>query len=102
MKTKQIVVRKTKMKTSLGSKIFDVCNAIFMCSLIIVILIPLLHVVSASFSDPSAYVRHEGLLLHPVDFCLMHIRRWQKTKISLLDMRIPYLSLLWERFLVYL
>ena len=80
MKTKQIVVRKTKMKTSLGSKIFDVCNAIFMCSLIIVILIPLLHVVSASFSDPSAYVRHEGLLLHPVDFCLDAYKAVAKNK----------------------
>lgn len=70
MRAKETVVKKTKMRTSFGSKLFDVCNVIFMCALILVILIPLLHVVSASFSNPSAYVRHEGLLWHPVEFCL--------------------------------
>lgn len=64
------VAKKHRMKTSLGSKVFDVCNVVFMLSLIAVILIPLLHVVSASFSSPASYVRHEGLLLSPVDFCL--------------------------------
>lgn len=63
-------VKKHKMKTSLGSKLFDVCNVLFMLALITVILVPLLHVVSASFSSPASYVRHEGLLLKPVDFCL--------------------------------
>ena len=70
MSAKGSVVVKHKMKQSLGSRIFDVCNVIFMLSLILVILIPLLHVVSASFSTPSSYVRHEGLMLHPVDFSL--------------------------------
>lgn len=69
MRGKEKTVVRHKMKTSLGSKIFDVCNVIFMLALMLVILIPLLHVVSASFSSPSSYVRHEGLLLHPVDFC---------------------------------
>lgn len=64
------VVKRTKMKTSLGSKIFDVFNVLFMLALILAILVPLLHVVSASFSNPSSYVRHEGLLLRPVDFSL--------------------------------
>ena len=68
MSAKGSVVVKHKMKQSLGSRIFDVCNVIFMLSLILVILIPLIHVVSASFSNPSSYVRHEGLMLHPVDF----------------------------------
>lgn len=67
---KEAHVSKNKIKSSLGSKIFDVCNVIFMCALIVVILIPLLHVVAASFSDPSAYVRHEGLLWKPAGFCL--------------------------------
>lgn len=70
MKANEMAAPKRKMKTSLASKIFDVCNVLFMCSLIIVILIPLLHVASASFSNPSSYVRHQGLLLYPVDFCL--------------------------------
>ncbi len=63
-------VPKHKMKTSLGSKIFDVCNVVFMVALCAVILIPLIHVVAASFSNPSAYVRHEGMLLYPLDFSL--------------------------------
>ena len=67
---KEAHVSKNKIKSSFGSKIFDVCNVIFMCILIAVILIPLIHVVAASFSDPSAYVRHEGLLLKPAGFCL--------------------------------
>lgn len=70
MKEKGNAVVKHRMRQSLGSRIFDVCNVIFMLSLIVVILIPLLHVVSASFSNPSSYVRHEGLMLHPVDFSL--------------------------------
>lgn len=70
MKAKEAAVKKRKMKESLSSRIFDVCNVVFMASLIIVILIPLIHVVSASFSSPSAYVRHEGMLLYPLDFCL--------------------------------
>lgn len=61
---------RTKMQESLGSKIFDVFNVLFMLALLVVILIPLLHVVFASFSSPSAYIRHEGLLLYPLDFCV--------------------------------
>lgn len=70
MKTMEIKQRSIKMKTSLSSKVFDVCNVTFMCLLIVIIIIPLLHVVSASFSNPSSYVLHEGLLLRPIDFCL--------------------------------
>ena len=61
---------KRKMKASLGSRLFDVFNVAVMSGLVIVILIPLLHVVCASFSDPASYVRYEGLMWHPVDFCL--------------------------------
>lgn len=71
---------KSKMKTSLGSKIFDVCNVLFMCLLILVILIPLLHVVSASFSNPSDYVRHEGLLWHPLNFTMDAYKAVAKNK----------------------
>lgn len=70
MSGKTIEVKQHKMKVSLGSRLFDVFNVVFMVVLCAIILIPLLHVVSASFSNPASYVRHEGLLLHPVDFCL--------------------------------
>lgn len=69
-----------KMKTSFSSKLFDVCNVIFMCLLMVVILIPLIHVVAASFSNPSDYVRHEGLLMYPVNFCLDAYKAVAKNK----------------------
>lgn len=65
---KEMRVKRTKMKASLGSKLFDVFNVLFMLSMMVMILIPLLHVVAASFSTPSDYIRHEGLLLHPLNF----------------------------------
>lgn len=80
MRTKEVAVTKRKFKTSLGSKIFDIGNVVFMSSLIVLILIPLIHVVSASFSSPSAYVRHEGLLLYPLDFCLDAYKAVAKNK----------------------
>ena len=80
MKAKEAVVKKTKMKTSFGSKLFDVCNVIFMASLIVIILIPLIHVVCASFSSPSSYVRHEGMLFYPLDFCLDAYKAVAKNK----------------------
>jgi putative aldouronate transport system permease protein len=61
-------VKGTKMKESVGSRIFDVFNVLLMCSLLVVIMIPLIHVLAASFSNASAYVRHEGLLILPEGF----------------------------------
>ena len=69
-----------KMKTSFGSKLFDVFNVLLMCLLMLIILIPLIHVVSASFSNPSAYVRYEGLMWHPVEFCLDAYKAVAKNK----------------------
>jgi len=60
----------SNIKEGMAGRIFDVCNVLFLFLLMILILIPLLHVVSASFSSPSAYVRHEGILLKPIKFCL--------------------------------
>ena len=68
------------MKTSFGSKLFDVFNVLLMCLLMLIILIPLIHVVSASFSNPSAYVRYEGLMWHPVEFCLDAYKAVAKNK----------------------
>lgn len=77
-------MRRTKnanaIKESMGGRIFDVCNILFLFSLMVMILIPLIHVVSASFSNPSAYVRHEGLLLKPIEFCLDAYKAVAKNK----------------------
>ncbi len=74
------VVMKRKMKTSLGSKLFDVFNVLIMSCLVVAIVIPLLHVVCASFSNPASYVQYEGLMWHPVDFCLDAYKAVMKNK----------------------
>lgn len=65
-----MVRRRSTMKEGFGSRLFDVINVLIMLMLVILVVIPLLHVVSASFSNPSDYVRHEGLLLKPANFSL--------------------------------
>ena len=57
-----------KVKKSLGSKIFDVCNYIFLIFVMIIMLYPMLHVAFASVSDSGRLIRHTGLLLHPLGF----------------------------------
>lgn len=56
------------MKRTVGEKIFEKFNIVFMCLLCIIMLYPMLYVVFASFSDPAAFVAHKGLLLHPLGF----------------------------------
>lgn len=57
-------------KTSLGSRIFDTCNYVFLFVLCIVMLYPLWYVLCCSFSDPAQLMRHTGMLLWPLDFSL--------------------------------
>ena len=46
-----------KMKTSFGSKLFDVFNVLLMCLLMLIILIPLIHVVLSliHISEPTSH-----------------------------------------------
>ena len=55
---------------STGSKIFDVCNVIFMLLLMVITLYPFLYVFFASMSNPLKLYSHSGLLLHPLGFSL--------------------------------
>lgn len=57
-------------KRSTGSAVFDVFNTIFMLLLVIITLYPFLHVLFASFSNPSQLMTHRGLLLGPVGFSI--------------------------------
>jgi len=59
-----------KNKETMGSKIFNVCNIIFMVFMIIITLYPMLYVAFASFSVPSRFTSHVGLLLWPDGFSL--------------------------------
>ena len=53
------------IKRTSGEKAFDVFNVIFLCALALITLYPLLYVLFASLSDPSAFAKHTGLLLAP-------------------------------------
>ena len=47
-------------------KIFNICNNILMCTLILIMMYPMLYVTFASLSDSSALMRHSGILLFPL------------------------------------
>lgn len=70
----------TRIRVSRGEQLFDLFNIFLMLVLMAIVMIPLIHVVAASFSGPSAYVRHQGLLLAPVDFSLEAYRAVLKNK----------------------
>jgi putative aldouronate transport system permease protein len=60
-----MIVRKT-----IGERCFDLINSIFMIILMFICFYPILHVLSASFSDPSRLMSHQGPLLWPLGFTL--------------------------------
>ncbi|MGG4143559.1 carbohydrate ABC transporter permease [Paenibacillus algorifonticola] len=55
---------------SRGDKIFDTCNIIFLCCLMLATLYPFLYVLFASVSVPSELVKHTGILWRPQGFFL--------------------------------
>ena len=64
-----------RIKASKGERIFQVCNYLFLSLLALICLYPLWHVVMASFSDSTALLSQEGLLLWPIDFTLESYKR---------------------------
>ena len=63
-----ITMQSTKIKTSTGSKIFDVCNTIFLLALCFVTLYPMWYVICASFTNNVYLVAHPGAVWWPVGF----------------------------------
>lgn len=59
--------RDLRIKRTLASNIFDVCNYIFMACLAIVTLYPIWHVAMASISNPAAVMTHTGLIFWPLE-----------------------------------
>ena len=57
-------------KKTIGERIFDILNSIFMILLMIVSIYPILHVLFASFSNPENLMVHTGPILHPLGFTL--------------------------------
>lgn len=56
------------MREPIGAKVFDWVNAALLCVLAIACVLPLIHVISASLSDPGSITRNEGVMLWPQDF----------------------------------
>ncbi len=56
----------TKIRTSFSYKMFTVFNTIFLTSLMVVTMYPMLYVVMASFSEGTALTSHSGFLFAPV------------------------------------
>ncbi len=59
-----------KIKTSIGSKAFDVANYAFLIFLSIATFYPFYYVLASSLSQPLSLMQHEGLLLAPQGFSL--------------------------------
>jgi len=59
---------KVIIKESASRKAFNVLNILFMLFISVVTLYPMLYVIFASFSQPSDFLMHEGLLLRPLGF----------------------------------
>lgn len=64
-----------KIKKTIGERIFDVFNHIFLLCLALVCLYPLWHVCMASFTDGNALMSHTGVLLWPIKFSLDAYKR---------------------------
>lgn len=56
------------IKASAGENIFNGFNLVFMILLMILCLYPILYIVFASFSDPTDFMLHEGLLFSSLGF----------------------------------
>ncbi len=58
------------IKRTLGDKLFDSANAIFLFLIAVLCLYPMLYVIFAAFSDPVQFATHSGVLLYPKGFSL--------------------------------
>jgi len=64
------MVTRTLIRKSVGERIFELGNTLFMLGLILVTLYPLLYVLFASLSAPAQLAQHRGMLLRPLGFTL--------------------------------
>jgi putative aldouronate transport system permease protein len=58
------------LKRSIGERIFDFFNVVFMLLLLLITLYPLLYILFASVSNSTLLSQHQGFLLHPLGFSL--------------------------------
>lgn len=57
-------------KRSVGEKVFEVFNILFMIFMLLITAYPFLHVLFASLSESNQLMMHRGALLHPLGFNL--------------------------------
>lgn len=57
-------------RPTVGSRVFDTCNIIFMILLMLATVYPFLYVLWCSLSDPVRLSTHQGLLLYPTGFSI--------------------------------
>ncbi len=76
-------MRKNKIKTSVGERIFDFLNAIFMVCMCFIMFYPLWHVFCASISDARQLSSHIGPILWPDGFSLNAYRLMMKNPMIL-------------------
>ncbi len=60
-----------RQSQSIGSRVFDGFNVVLMALLCAACLVPIVHVISASFSDPRALLTNNQILLKPDGFTLV-------------------------------
>lgn len=72
-----------KIKRSIGERVFECFNIIFMLGIIIVMVYPLLYTIFASFSDANRLVAHNGLLFAPAGFSLKAYEMMSKNSMIL-------------------
>ncbi|MDQ0229197.1 carbohydrate ABC transporter permease [Metabacillus malikii] len=58
------------MKKTIGERLFDFWNILFLVCLSIITLYPLLYILFASVSDPTYVAQNRGIMLSPKDFTL--------------------------------
>lgn len=57
-----------KIKISLGERVFDTINILLLAGLSLSILLPILNILFASFSDPIEVMKRSSLILWPIKF----------------------------------
>lgn len=67
---KQRKVKRRRKHKSIGDRVFDFTNYTLLTALTLVCFYPILHILFASVSDPSALMAHKGVLLKPLGFTL--------------------------------
>lgn len=65
-KNTSVVIKSKKVKRSVGENIFQIVNIVLCGLLCLAILLPVLNIVFASFSDPVEVMKHQGLFLRPI------------------------------------